>query len=168
MGNLNVFKKENKGLKISLIILRNICLAALITLVAAFALGYKFLTVLTGSMTPTMPKNTVVVVKHIPIQDVQVGDVITYQTNSKANVTHRVVEIKGKGDNIALVTRGDAADGNDQNVTVENPKNTAQNKFVGVVVYYVKDLGVALRIIKENIIIIVVCVALGLFIVIYS
>ena len=164
----NIYKRENKVLKISLIVLRNICLAALIALVAGFAFGYKFLTILTGSMTPTMPVNTVVIVKHVPISDVQIGDVITYQVGGKTNVTHRVVDIKGKGANIALVTRGDAADGNDQNVTVETPVRPAQNKFVGVVVYYVKDLGVALQLIKENIIIITVCVVLALFIVTYS
>ena len=45
--------------------------------------------------------------------------------------------------------------------------NTEEN-YVGTVIYYVKDLGVLLELIKDNIIIIVVCIVLALFIVTYS
>lgn len=163
----DIYKRKNKALKITLIVIKNICLALLITLVFAFATGFKFLNILTGSMTPTMPKDTVIIIKKIPISQVEIGDVITFKMGD-SNVTHRVVDIKGNGNHIALVTRGDAADGNDQNVTVENPVNPAQNKFVGVVIFHIPYLGVLLNLIKDNIIIITVCIVLALFIITYS
>lgn len=157
----NIYKRENKVVKYTFIVIRNICLAFLIALVAAFALGYKFLNILTGSMTPTMPVNTVVIIKQIDMQDVEVGDVVTFKVGD-SNVTHRVVEKDDSGRNIVLKTQGDAAEnqGSRETVTKEN--------YVGTVIYYVKDLGVLLELIKENIIIIVVCIVLALFIVTYS
>ena len=157
----NIYRRENKVLKYTFITIKNLCLAFLITLVAAFALGYKFLNILTGSMTPTMPVNTVVIVKQIDMKDVEVGDVVTFKMGD-SNVTHRVVEKQDTGRNVVLKTQGDAAEnqGTRETVTKEN--------YVGTVIYYVKDLGVLLELIKDNIIIIVVCIVLALFIVTYS
>lgn len=161
MMGRNIYRRENKVLKYTFITIKNLCLAFLITLVAAFALGYKFLNILTGSMTPTMPVNTVVIVKQIDMKDVEVGDVVTFKMGD-SNVTHRVVEKQDTGRNVVLKTQGDAAEnqGTRETVTKEN--------YVGTVIYYVKDLGVLLELIKDNIIIIVVCIVLALFIVTYS
>ncbi|MBR2467822.1 MAG: signal peptidase I [Clostridia bacterium] len=156
-----IFKQKNTVLSFIFTILKNFCLAALITLVFGFASGYKVLNILTGSMSPTMPKDTVVVIKEIPLEDVEVGDVITFKVG-KNNVTHRVVEKQILGRNVTLKTQGDAAEnmGTRETVTAEN--------FVGVVIYHVKDLGVLLDIVKENIIVITVCIVLAMFIVVYS
>jgi signal peptidase len=112
-------------------------------------------------MTPTMPVNTVVIIKQIDMKDVEVGDVVTFKMGD-SNVTHRVVEKQDTGRNVVLKTQGDAAEnqGTRETVTKEN--------YVGTVIYYVKDLGVLLELIKDNIIIIVVCIVLALFIVTYS
>ena len=156
-----IYKRENKTLKISLIIIRNICLALLITLVFSFAFGYKFLNILTGSMTPTMPVNTVVMIKKIPISDVEVGDVITFKMG-ESNVTHRVVEINNSGRNTVLYTQGDAAQNQGSRETV------TEDNFVGVVILHFPYLGYLLELIKDNIIIITVCIVLALFIITYS
>lgn len=156
-----IYKKENKIAKTILIIIRNICLAFLITLVASFAFGYKFLNILTSSMTPTMPVNTVVVVKHISIEDVEIGDVVTFKSGEN-NVTHRVVEKQVNGRNVVLKTQGDAAE------NVGSREVVTDNNFVGVVVCYFPYLGVLLDLIKDNIIIITVCIVLAMFIVVYS
>lgn len=157
----NVYKKEKLVLSIILTVFKNICLAFLITLVFGFASGYKILNILTGSMTPTMPKDTVILVKEIPLEDVEIGDVVTFKVGEN-NVTHRVVEKETQGRNIVLKTQGDAAENQGTRETV-----TAKN-FVGVVIYHVKDLGILLDIIKENIIVITVCIVLAMFIVVYS
>lgn len=154
-------QKKNKALKITLIVIKNICLALLITLVFAFATGFKFLNILTGSMTPTMPVNTVVVVKKIPIDQVELGDVITFKMGD-SNVTHRVVEINNGGRNTVLYTQGDAAQNQGSRDTV------TEDNFVGVVVFHIPYLGVLLNLIKDNIIIITVCIVLALFIITYS
>ncbi len=158
----NIYKRKNKVLELAFIVIRNICLAFLIALVFSFAFGYKFLNILTGSMTPTMPVNTVVIIKEIPMEDIEVGDVVTFKMGD-SNVTHRVVKIdKTNPRNIVLQTQGDAAQnqGTRETVTKEN--------YVGTVIYYIPNLGELLEIVKNNMAIIVVCVVLALFIITYS
>ncbi len=66
-------------------------------------------TVLTGSMAPTYPPGTLVVVK--PSEDVAVGDAVTYQLRSgdATVVTHRVIGVGYNGDGEKRYTlQGDA------------------------------------------------------------
>jgi len=67
-------------------------------------------TVLTGSMRPSMPPGTTVVVRPVPFDQITVGDVITYQLRSGEPevVTHRVVAVNVTQDGIRLQTKGDA------------------------------------------------------------
>jgi signal peptidase len=68
-------------------------------------------TVQTGSMRPTLPPGTLVVVRPVPIDEIGIGDVITYQLKPGRPevVTHRVVSV---GDNAGhgrvVHTKGDA------------------------------------------------------------
>jgi signal peptidase len=57
------------------------------------AVGGLPLTVLTGSMEPGLPPGTLVVMRPTPVEDIRVGDVITYQIESgqPAVVSHRVI-----------------------------------------------------------------------------
>lgn len=68
-------------------------------------------TVLTGSMSPTYPPGTLVVVKPIDAADLGVGDVITYQIESGRPevATHRIISrgVNGKGEHW-FRTQGDA------------------------------------------------------------
>jgi signal peptidase len=69
--------------------------------------------VLTGSMRPTMPPGTMVVVRPTPADDVRVGDVVTYQLRSGKPevVTHRVIAIGIDGTGHRMFrTQGDAND----------------------------------------------------------
>lgn len=79
---------------------------------AAVAIGphsgrYRTLTVLTGSMRPTLPLGSVAVVVPTPVQQIAVGDVITYAIPVEDHrvVTHRVVEVIEPG---VIRTKGDA------------------------------------------------------------
>jgi len=71
------------------------------TVVLVAALGVPRLTgstpyvVASGSMTPALPRGTLVVVRPVPAEDVRVGDVVTYQLRSGAPevATHRVSEV---------------------------------------------------------------------------
>lgn len=67
-------------------------------------------TILTGSMRPTMPPGTLVVVKPATIDQVKVGDVVTYQLESgkPTVVTHRVVSVVSSLEGERLLrTQGD-------------------------------------------------------------
>ena len=71
---------------------------------------YQTMTVLTGSMQPTMPVGSMVVTVPTPARAVRVGDVITYRipVEDRRVVTHRVVEILRHGDQPIVRTWGDA------------------------------------------------------------
>ncbi len=76
---------------------------------------YRTLTVLSGSMNPTIPPGSVVFVAPIPLPDVHVGEVITYQAPLDGHpvVTHRVVQVLQGGEQPVVRTKGDANAGPD-------------------------------------------------------
>lgn len=82
-----------------------------VTVLVPRALGATPYSVLTGSMSPSLPPGTLVVVKPRPAESIGVGTVITYQRDSGSTtvVTHRVVakSVSPTGD-VLLRTRGDA------------------------------------------------------------
>ncbi|MBQ7100612.1 MAG: signal peptidase I [Clostridia bacterium] len=80
---------------------------------ATTVLGYGFMAVQTGSMTPEYPIGSVIVIKETDPSELEVKDVITfYSSNPNLNnmiVTHRIMEITDDGDGTySLVTQGDA------------------------------------------------------------
>lgn len=93
-------------------------------------------TVLTGSMIPSMPPGTTVVVKPLPFDEIQVGDVITYQLNSGEPevVTHRVVGIDVTEDGLRLETKGD-------NNAAPDPSLVREEQVRGKVWYWLPVVG---------------------------
>ena len=77
-------------------------------------------TILTGSMVPTYPPGTLVIVRPVASDDIHIGTVVTYQLESgkPTLVTHRVVAINQPNLPDAVrtfVTKGDANDVPDAN-----------------------------------------------------
>lgn len=73
--------------------------------------GVHFYTVVTGSMTPTLPINSIVLVRSVEDPSMlQVGDVITFDEPGQPGilVTHRIFSIEGSGDALSFRTKGDA------------------------------------------------------------
>ena len=95
------------------------------------------LTVLTGSMEPTLSPGDVVVVRGVkdPAAQVQIGDVVAFQpvSNDPTLITHRVVAKTFTSTGTQFVTRGDA------NGADDDPIEPAQVK--GVMVYHVPWIG---------------------------
>ena len=67
-------------------------LGALVIVIPALT-GGTALTVLTQSMEPRLPPGTLIVIRPTAIDDIKIGDVVTYQIKSgqPAVVSHRVV-----------------------------------------------------------------------------
>lgn len=100
-----------------LLVIAAILLAIL--LVGVRVLGYKPYYIKTASMTPTYQVNDLVYVKKISIDDLQVGDPVTYVKNEQLDVvTHRVVSIDKE--NGYVITQGDANDTEDPPVLFGN------------------------------------------------
>ena len=97
---------------------RTILRAALvlpILLLLAIGIGprfgtYRTVTVLTGSMQPSMPAGSLLVVVPVDPSALSVGDVVTYQapTPEQQVITHRIIEVVEPGARPVIRTQGDA------------------------------------------------------------
>ena len=114
-----------------------VALIAALVFVVPMVIGAQRYTIVSGSMEPGIPVGSLVVVQPRPIDDVGMGDVITFQLESgeSAVATHRVVGEGRTGDGERLlVTQGDV------NSTADSaPVQAAQLR--GVLIYTVPLLG---------------------------
>jgi signal peptidase len=85
-------------------------LIALLLVISSFPItgNFKVLTVLSGSMEPSIKTGSIVAVK--PASDYKIGDVITFGPYSKTQVptTHRIQEMRVVGGEPVYITKGDA------------------------------------------------------------
>jgi len=124
-----------------------IVLVAILLIVSTFPIpgNYKVLTVISGSMEPTIKTGSVVVVK--PADDYNVGDVVTFGKVGKNNnpVTHRIVSATTSANGAELyTTKGDANNNNDEN-------SLSKNQIVGKVLFSVPYMGYAVDFAKKPI-----------------
>jgi signal peptidase I len=98
--------------------------------------GHRSLTVLTGSMEPTLGTGSVVVDEVIHPTEAQIGDIVTFTdpANPGRQITHRLKNARVEGDTAHMVTKGDAND------TVERWDVPVDGE-IGRVIYNVPKLG---------------------------
>lgn len=98
-------------------------------------LGYRAYNILSGSMEPELSIGDLVVVKNVPAEELQNGDIVTYYPtdNEGTTVTHRIVSTMLKDGQVVIETRGDAVDQSDPLIYGES--------VIGVVVFHVPLLG---------------------------
>ena len=82
----------------------------ILALTAPIGFGYRTMSVLSGSMSPTIEAGDAVVVKGVSPLDARIGDVVTFPDPSRGGrlVTHRVRGIRVVGGQASFVTKGDA------------------------------------------------------------
>lgn len=121
---------------------KSILTLALLLVVATFVIqafpglvtaDYAF-TVQSGSMEPAIQTGSVVFVKTIPPENVAEGDVITYEDDGGALITHRVIEKHTAGDSLRFETKGDANEDPD-------PEPVYRNQYVGMVLFSIPFIG---------------------------
>ena len=90
------------------LLLAVVALGAILIIIPKVA-GATPLTVLTNSMEPGLPPGTLIIVKPVDPDDIQIGDVVTYQIESgEADViTHRVIGIDALGAEKRFIFQGD-------------------------------------------------------------
>jgi signal peptidase I len=98
--------------------------------------GHRSMTVLTGSMEPTLETGSVVVDEVIHPTEARIGDIVTFTdpANSKRLITHRLRSARVEGNTAHMVTKGDAND------TVEEWDVPVDGE-IGRVIYHVPKLG---------------------------
>jgi len=104
------------GLGLGYGVLAVVLLLAAVTILVPRFTGSVPLTVLSGSMEPTLPVGSLVVVRPVEAADVRIGDVVTYLPNpdDPTAVTHRVTGITHRTDGGRTFTlQGDANDAPD-------------------------------------------------------
>ncbi|WP_281658649.1 signal peptidase I [Halobacillus sp. Cin3] len=98
-------------------------------------MGYQLKTVLSGSMEPTFQTGSIIAVE--PTEDgtaYKEGDIITFLREENVLVTHRVMEVKGSGENVSYITKGDNNDGVDlEPVLAPN----VMGKYTGFTIPYI-------------------------------
>jgi signal peptidase len=110
-------------------------LIAIVTLPSVF--GLKSLTVVSGSMEPTLGVGSVVIDEVISPLDARPGDIVTFKDPLRPRqLTHRLQKVRVEGDTAYMTTLGDANDAPER-WTVET------DGHIGRVVAHLPKLGYA-------------------------
>ena len=95
-------------------------------------LGYEIFTVISGSMEPTLPVDSLVYVEKAAPEEILPGEIVAFWENGEA-VTHRVTE--NRRTDSSFITRGDAND-------VDDFDPVPYLNLIGRVKYCLPGLGV--------------------------
>jgi signal peptidase I len=122
------------GAAVSFVLGVVLVLALVLTLPALT--GHRSMTVLTGSMEPTLETGSVVVDEVIHPTEARIGDIVTFTDPSNPGrlITHRLRSARVEGNTAHMVTKGDAND------TVEKWSVPVDGE-IGRVIYHVPKLG---------------------------
>ena len=119
--NDKVKRKLDRILTVVTVVSIIICLSLCIQVIqgkSAGLFGFRIFHILTGSMEPTIPTNSNVIVREVDIDSLEVGDIITFISRDEAIFgnanTHRIVAIvvDDNGEK-CFATRGDANNATD-------------------------------------------------------
>lgn len=119
---------------------------AVVLIVVPKATGSMPLTVLTQSMEPTLPPGTLLVVRPTAVDEIEVGDVVTYQITSgqPAVISHRVVSVASASNGErTFVLKGD-------NNAEADPRPVTAAQVRGVVWYSVPEIGVVNQLVNGS------------------
>lgn len=109
-------------------------------------LGYSMLTVLTGSMEPTIPEGSLIITRQTNAEEIRSDDVITFYTSIQGYDgvinTHRVVEVTDEEGSLAFRTKGDAN-------PIDDTRLVAAELLVGKVVFHSYLLGMLISFLRE-------------------
>ncbi len=113
-------------------------------------MGYSAFRVTTGSMEPTLPTNTLIVVHHVDPDEVQADDVISFYSSDPslqgAVNTHRVTQVTTDANGeFIFTTKGDAN-------PVEDRYPVKGSQLIGVMVFASYFLGTITRIVSNPIV----------------
>ncbi len=141
MKKLSVPKTIIKIWNIAFDIIFYVILALVTGAVILHLCGWRLYSVTTGSMSPTYPIGSMLIVRPTDFSELQTGDVITYNISETTVVTHRIYSIDA--DKQTVITKGDA------NQTSDSYDVNAQN-IIGKVVFSVPYLGFATTILSTQ------------------
>ena len=110
-------------------------------LIGARVFGLQIFVVMSGSMEPHYHVGSIIFVKDVPPESLQIGDDITFRIGDKTVATHRIVEILPDGSSRRFRTKGTA------NTTVDDP--VSQDRVMGKVIGTIPLLGYAFDFVRK-------------------
>lgn len=152
--NLDNIKKLNRRLEVAgniVFIIFMIIILSLIFITAQSKItgqepalfGYRLYIVDSGSMSPTIKTNSIIIVEESLPKGIEAGDVITYYGhNSSTRVTHRAMEVIDSGE--YFITRGDAND-------TDDPSPLNGKSLIGKVVVVIPVVGSVFRFLSTKV-----------------
>lgn len=109
-------------------------------------MGYSILQVLTGSMEPTIPEGSMLLIQQTEPDTLQPGDIISFFSPDPlldgALNTHRIQEVLTDGDTLEFITKGDAN-------FLEDQQPVSARQVVGKVIFISPMLGKFVRLISN-------------------
>jgi signal peptidase I len=107
---INLVDRTAGSLRIGLgVMLGVVASLALLPVIAALG-GYTSVTLTSGSMGPSYPAGSLLLVEHVPVDQLALGDIVAIRRPAlDALVTHRIIGIERALDGLRLQTRGDTA-----------------------------------------------------------
>lgn len=114
----------------------------------AMVLGWGAAYVLTGSMEPTVPVGSLILIHEQ--DEYEVGDIVTYAIGDRTPITHRIIAVQGD----VIETQGDA------NNSKDPPFDKSQ--ICGKVVWWAPGLGEMVSSLQSPVVFGVCAVAIGL------
>jgi len=85
-------------------------LGSLLTVAATNLLGYQSYVIYSGSMAPTVKVGSLLLTRPADVEDLRVGDVITYRSpGNHTTLTHRIVSVRQEDGDWVFKTKGDAS-----------------------------------------------------------
>lgn len=116
---------------------------ALVVLIWGFkCLGYEVLVVQSGSMEPVYHVGSLIYVKSVEPEELEVGDVITFELGNGVRGTHRIIEVLDNNGEISFITKGDANE-------MEDNKPVVEDAIVGQVKFTIPKLGFFITYIQQ-------------------
>ena len=109
-------------------------------------MGFSILQVLTGSMEPTIPEGSMLLIQETDPKSLQPGDIISFFSPDPsldgALNTHRIQQVVAEGDTLEFITKGDAN-------FLEDQQPVAAEQVVGKVIIISPTLGKFVRLISN-------------------
>lgn len=104
--------------------------------------GYTPFIILSGSMEPTIKTNDVIITNKIAESNIQVGDILSYQSSEDDIViTHRLIEIKEENGQKIYIFKGD-------NNTTEDEEKVTYSNIQGKYLYSIPYIGTLVTYVK--------------------
>ncbi|GEM_PF-3575765 len=122
----------------NVIVIMMLAVSAILLIPRAFHM--KPMQVLTGSMEPNYPRDSLIYVKPVAFEHIQTGDVITFYKGENTVVTHRVIEIDEQTK--TFQTKGDANEETDSGVI-------PYDRVIGRVCWYIPKVGRILSLLPD-------------------